>query len=78
MADPIIFTWNAQTYRASESFHYFNCVRLPEDAPNGDALKLLFCDGFTGEPPEPVNLREPTEGDNTEGDRALSWVYPPP
>lgn len=77
MADRIPFTWNGTDYLATESFHYIKRVRLPEDAPGGDALKLLFCDSFIeNDPPEPVNLREPAEGDDTEGDRAVAFLVP--
>ncbi len=77
MADRIPFAWNGANYLASESFHYIECVRLPENAPGDDAFKLLFCDGFVeNDPPEPINLREPAEGDDTEGDRAVAFLLP--
>jgi len=79
MADSIPFSWNGANYLATESFHYFNVVRLPENAPGADALKMLFCDGFDEEtdPPTPINLREPVVGDNVETpNRAMAFLLP--
>lgn len=76
MADAILFSWNGSDYRATESFHYTNCVRLPENAPGGDALQLLFCDGFDEgtDPPTPINLRLPGEVDDPDSPRAVAFL----
>lgn len=79
MADRIAFDWNGANYLASESFHYCNAVRLPENAPNGDSLKMLFCDGFNeeGAEPVPINLREAGPGDDpATPDRAVAFLLP--
>ena len=64
MSDPVLFAWNGDNYRSSESFEEYLFIRLP----NGT---LLECDSITDGVPD--NLHEAAT-DLDRPDRAIAFL----